>query len=157
MRIMFLDQDRFERGHIGIHWNVVLGKIRVHRTAGPRVHDGVLMQCERYAPNHSTTELAAHQTRIDDPPRSESADHPGNAHLSEIAIDLDLGEHGVMRMHGVGRLRGRIGRAASLTFDRREPDAAEDIGEAFAAALVVATEQAAAARDHTGISGAEQR
>jgi len=60
-------------------------------------------------------------------------------------------------MHGVGRLRGLIGRALSLTHDLREPGAAEDIRIALAAALVVATEQAAASRDHAGISGAEQR
>jgi hypothetical protein len=44
-----------------------------------------------------------------------------------------------------------------LTLDLREPGAAEDISVALAAGLVVATEQAAASRDHAGISGAEHR
>ena len=115
------------------------------------------MQCERHAPNHSATELAAHQTRIDDPSGSEGADQTGHAHLPEIGIDLDLGEHGAMRMHGVGRLRRLIGCARATALDLRTPGATQDIGVALAAALVVATEQAAAARDHAGIAGAEQR
>ena len=44
-----------------------------------------------------------------------------------------------------------------MTLDLRKPGAGEDIRVALAAALVVATEQAAAARDHAGIAGAEQR
>ena len=60
-------------------------------------------------------------------------------------------------MHGVRRLCGRIGSAHTVTLDRRQSGAAEDLRIAFAAALVVATEQAAAARDDAGISGAEQR
>ena len=54
-------------------------------------------------------------------------------------------------------MRGRIGGALSAALDLREPGTAEDVGVAFAAALVVATEQAAVARDHAGIAGAEQR
>ena len=50
-----------------------------------------------------------------------------------------------------------IGHAGALALDLRAAGAAEDIGVALAAALVVATEQAAAARDHAGIAGAEQR
>ena len=94
---------------------------------------------------------------IDDPSGGERADHPGRADLAEIGIDLDLGEHGPVRMHGIGRLRGRIGRAGSVTLDLRKPGAGEDVRVALAAALVVATEQAAVARDHAGIAGAEQR
>src|SRR5262245_1049849 len=79
------------------------------------------------------------------------------ANLSEIGIDLDLGKHGAVRMHGVGRLGSCIGRAGAVTFDLREPGAAEDIGVALAAALVVATAQTAGARDDAGIARAEQR
>jgi hypothetical protein len=157
VRVVFLDQDRFERRHVGVHRDVVLAEIGVHRTAGARVHDGLLMQRERHAPDHAAIELAAHHARIDDPSRGEGADQAGHAHLPEIGIDLDLGEHRAVRMHGVARLRGRIGRALAATLDLREPGAAEDIGVALAAALVVAAEQAAAARDHAGIAGAEQR
>jgi len=41
--IVFFDQDRFERRHVGIHGDVRLGQIGVHRTAGPRIHDGLLV------------------------------------------------------------------------------------------------------------------
>jgi len=30
MRVVLFDQDGLERWHIGIHWNVVLGQVRVH-------------------------------------------------------------------------------------------------------------------------------
>src|ERR1700730_13001094 len=60
VRVAFLDKDRFDRGHIGVHGNVVLAQIGIHRAAGPRIHDGVLKQRERDAPNHSAAELAAH-------------------------------------------------------------------------------------------------
>ncbi len=54
-------------------------------------------------------------------------------------------------------MRGRIGRAGAPPLDLRAPGAAEDIGVALAAALVVAAKQPATARDHAGIAGAEQR
>jgi hypothetical protein len=125
---------------------------------GARIHDGVLMQRERHAPDHAAIELAAHHAGIDDPSGGERADHAGRADLAEIRIDLDLGEHGPMRMHGVGRIarpdRPRWFPGPSIS---RSPARAEDIGVALAAALVVAAEQAARARDHAGIAGAEQR
>jgi hypothetical protein len=67
VRVVFLDQDRFESGNVGIHANAVLGQIGVHGAARTEVHDGVLMQCERHDQNHAAVELAAHQTRVDDP------------------------------------------------------------------------------------------
>src|SRR6202040_4187934 len=79
------------------------------------------------------------------------------ADLPEVGIDRDLREDGAVRVHGVGGLRGRIGGALAPSLDLREPGAAEDVGVALAAALVVAAEQPAAARDHAGIAGAEQR
>ena len=155
--IMFLDQERFERRHIGAYRNVVLGQIGVHRTAGPRIHNGLLVQRKRYAPDHSAIELALHHARIDDASGRKGADHARGADLSEIGINLDLGEHGAMCMHGVARLGGRIGRTRAATFDLRESGAAENIGVALAAAFVVATTQPAAPRDDAGIAGAEQR
>src|ERR1700733_14216232 len=113
------------------------------------------MQCERHAPNHSAAKLAARQTRIDDPSRSEGADQPGRADLAEVGIDLDLGEHGAMGMHGVGRWRAHIGNASALPLDLGAAGTAKDVRVALAAALVVTPEQAAAARGHTGIAGAE--
>jgi hypothetical protein len=138
--IVFLDKDRFDRRDIGIYRNVVLGQICVHRTAGPRIHDGLLMKRERHAPNHSAAELAAHQTRIDDASGSEGADQAADAHLSEFGVDL--GKDRAMRMHGMGRGRAHSGRATALTLDFWEASAAEDIGVSFAPALVVATEPA---------------
>jgi hypothetical protein len=44
MRIVLLDQDRFERGHVGTQRDVVLGQIGVRRTTGARVDDGPLVQ-----------------------------------------------------------------------------------------------------------------
>src|SRR5215813_5199402 len=115
------------------------------------------MQGERHAPNHSAIELAANHARIDDPSRSECTHHAGNAHLSEIGINPDLGEYGPMRIHRVGRLRGRIGGAPSLSLDLQKPGPAENVGVALAAVLVVAAKQAAVPGDHAGISSAEKR
>jgi len=127
VRVAFLNQDRFDRGHVGVHRDMVFGQIGVHRTAGPRVHDGVLVECERDTPNHSAAELAAHHARIDDPSYSERTEHAGDTHLPEIGIYLDLGEHRTMRMHGVDRLGGLVGRACSVTLDLCKPGAAEKI------------------------------
>ena len=44
-------------------------------------------------------------------PGGERADQPGHADLAEIGIDLDLGEHRAVRVHGIVRLRRGIGRA----------------------------------------------
>ena len=62
-----------------------------------------------------------------------------------------------MRMHGVGRLRGRIGGAGAAALDLGEAGARQDVGVAFAPAFVVAAEQAAFLRDHAGIAGAVER
>jgi hypothetical protein len=61
------------------------------------------------------------------------------ARICPKSVDLDLGEHGAMRMHGVGRLGSRIGRARSVTLDLREPDPVENVRVALAAAPVIAT------------------
>ena len=47
--------------------------------------------------------------------------------------------------------------AGATAFDLREPGAAENIGIAFAAARIVATDQSAIASDDAGIACAEQR
>ena len=117
----------------------------------------LLVQRERYAPDHAAIILAAHQARIDDAAGGEGADEARRADLPEIGIDLDLGEHGAVRVHGVVRLRGRVGRALAAPFDFGEAGAGEDVGVALASALVVAAEQPAAARDDAGVAGAEQR
>jgi hypothetical protein len=46
--------------------------------------------------------LAADHARIDDTARRECADETGDAYLTEIGIDLHLGENGAVRMHGIG-------------------------------------------------------
>src|SRR5579863_3167699 len=115
------------------------------------------MQRERHAPDHPPKQLAAHHARIDDPSCSECANETGNAHLSEIGIDLDLGEYSPMRMHGVTRLCRFTGCTLSSAVDFREPGTAKDIRVTLATALVVTSEQATPARNHAGIAGAEQR
>src|SRR5262249_18031660 len=157
VRVVFLDQDRVKCGDVGVHRDVVLAQIGIHHPARAHVHHGLLVQGERDAPDHAAMELAAHKARIDDASGRERADHAGDAHVPKLGIDLDLGEPRAMRVHGVGRLRGRIDGALALALDLREPGAAEDLGVALAAAFVIAPEQAAAARDHAGIAGAEQR
>ena len=59
-------------------------------------------------------------------------------------------------MHGVGGLRRRVRRALAAGFDLRQAGAVEDIGIALAAPFIVATEQAAAARNDSGIARTEQ-
>ena len=120
VRVALLDKDRFERWHIGIHGNVVLGQIGIHRTPGPWIDRRVLLQRKRHAPYHAAAELAVHHARIDNAARSKGANNAGDAHLSEIRIDLDLGEHGPMRVHGVIRLRGLICCALALSLYLRK-------------------------------------
>ena len=97
------------RGHVGVHRHVVFAEVGVHRPAGARVHHGLLVQREGHAPDHAAVILAAHQARIDDRAGREGADQPGDADLAEIRIDLHLGEHRAVRVHGVGGLRRRVG------------------------------------------------
>ena len=47
--------------HVGIHRDVVLRKIGVQRPAGAAVHDSLLVQGKRHAPDHAAQELTAHQ------------------------------------------------------------------------------------------------
>ena len=138
--IAFLDQERFECRHIGVHRNVVFGQIGVHRPAGPRIHDGVLVECERYAPDHSAIELAFHHARIDDASGREGADNARRSDLSQIGINRDLSEHRAVCLHGIGRWGGMIGRARSVTFDLCEPGAAEDIGRLKSGEFYFSTE-----------------
>ena len=65
--------------------------------------------------------------RIDDPARRESADQAGDADLAEIRIDLDLGEHSAMGMHGIGGLRRRVRGALAAGFDLIQAGAPEDV------------------------------
>ena len=60
-------------------------------------------------------------------------------------------------MHGVERLRRGIRGALAHGVDLRQPGAVEDVGIALAQCLVVAAEEAAAARQHACVASAEQR
>src|SRR3984957_12158916 len=95
--------------------------------------------------------------RIDDPARRESTDQAGDADLAEIRINLDLGEHRAMGVHGIGGLRRRVSGALAAGFDLLQAGAAEDFGITLASHFIVATEQTTAARDHPGIARPEQR
>ena len=99
--VVLFDENGFERGDVRVHRHMVLAEIWVHRAAGAWVHDGMLMQSERYAPNHTAVVLAAHQPRIDDPAGREGADETGGADLPQLGVDFDLGENCPVRMHGV--------------------------------------------------------
>jgi len=73
-------------------------------------------------------------------------------------IHLHLGEHGAVRVHGIGLLRKRISAGAAVPLDLGEAGAAQDVGIALAAAFVgVAAVEASATRQHTDIAGPEQR
>ena len=76
--------------------------------------------------------------------------------MTEIRIDLDFGENGAVRMHGIGGLRGRVGGALAAGIDLVQPGAAEDIRVALAAAFVIAAEETAVARGNAGIACTEQ-
>ena len=60
------------------------------------------MKRERCAPDHPAVDLAADHARIYHTARRECTDKTGDADLTEIRIDLDLGENGAVRMHGIG-------------------------------------------------------
>src|SRR6202023_586149 len=107
--------------------------------------------------DHAAIDLAAHEVGIDDPSRRERADQAGDADLTQIRIDLDLGEHRAMRMHGVVRLRRRVRSALAAGLALREAGAADYVSVALPARFVVATEQAAVAGDDAGVSRPEQR
>ena len=89
-------------------------------------------------------------------PAAKAPTRACHAHLSQIGIDFYLGEHGAVGMHGV--IVARPGRPrACRALRSAQPGAGQDLRIAFAAALIVAAQQTAAARDHAGIAGAEQR
>ena len=85
-------------------------------------------------------------------PADKRADQSGDPDLAKIRIDLDLGEHGAMGMHGVGGLRRGISCPLAAGFDRAEAGPAQDVGVTFAATFVVAPKQPAVARHHAGIA-----
>lgn len=103
------------------------------------------MQGEGNTPDHAAIILAAHQPWIDDPSGGKGADHPSDADLPQIVIHLHFGEDGAMRMHGIGFLHRRVGSGVAATLDLMEAGSAEDVGVAFAAAFIIAAEEAAAA------------
>src|SRR6476646_11440966 len=102
VRIVFLDHERFQAWYVGVHGDVVFGEVRVDDPAGTAVADGLLVKRERYAPDHPAIDLAADHTRIAHTARRKCATKTGDAYLTEIGIDRDLGENGAVRMHGIG-------------------------------------------------------
>src|ERR1700685_3255894 len=53
VRVVLLDENRFERGDVGVYRHMVFAEIRVHRPARARVHQRTLVQSERNAPDHA--------------------------------------------------------------------------------------------------------
>src|SRR5277367_1239867 len=155
--VVLLDENRYQRGDVGVDRHMVFPEIRVHDASGARVHDRTLMQSEGYAPDHAAVILAAHQARIDDAAGGEGADETRRADLPEFGIDLHFRENGAVRVHGMTVPCRRVGRAFAASLDFGETGARQDFGVALASALVVAPEQPAAAGDDPRVAGAEQR
>src|SRR5258706_14559873 len=116
----------------------------------------VVVKRERTPKVHPAIDLASHQTRIDHATRRECTNKAGGADLTEIRIDLDLGENGAVRMHGIGCLRAWVGGALAAGIDLAQPGAAEDIRVALAAAFIIAAEEATVPRGNAGIACTEQ-
>ena len=154
VRILLVDQDRLERGHVGVHRHVVFAEVGVHGPPGARIHDGLFVQREADAPDHPAVILARHQPRIDDAPGREGADEPRAADLPEVGVDLHLGEDRAVGMRRIG-VAARAGRALAAARDRRLPGAGEDLGVGFGAALVVAAKQPSAAGLDARIAGTD--
>ena len=112
--VVLLDQQRFERRHVGIHRHVVFAKICIHDAAAAPVHARFFVQREGRAPDHAAIELAAHQPRVDDPPGREGADQARGADLAEIGVDLDLREDRSVRLQRMVADGRRIARALAL-------------------------------------------
>src|SRR6516165_8033951 len=118
---------------------------------------GRFIEREGDTPDHAAVVLAAHEPRVDDGAGRESADQTRRPDLPQLRVNLHLGEHGAMRVHGIGLLREWISAGAAVSLDLGKAGAAQDIGIALAAALVVAPVDAPATRQHTGVVGSEQR
>src|SRR6185369_5126055 len=100
--------------------------------------------------------LAAHESGIDDSAGGEGAHEAGDAHLTEVGVDLHLGEDRAVRIHRPRLDRLFVARHAARADDDLTAGAGEDVDVAFAAALVVAAMQAAPARDDADVAGPEQ-
>src|SRR6516162_4693543 len=118
---------------------------------------GRFIEREGDTPDHAAVVLAAHEPRVDDGAGRESADQTRRPDLPQLRVNLHLGEHGAVHVHGVGLLRERISAGAAASFDLGEAGAGQDVGIALAAALVVAAGQPAAPCQHAGIVGTKQR
>jgi hypothetical protein len=57
-------------------------------------------------------------------PAPKGADQARRPDLSELRVNLHLGEHGAVRVHGVGFLRERISVRAAASLDLGEAGAA---------------------------------
>src|SRR5205807_7610567 len=86
--IVLVDRDDLEWRHIGIHRDVVFAEIGVHGSARTAIHDRLLVQRERQAPDHPAVELALHHFRVDDATGRECADQTRRANLPEVRVDL---------------------------------------------------------------------
>src|SRR6516225_3486836 len=59
MRVVLFDEDRLERGDVGVHRHMILAEIGVHHPSRAVIHDGLLVQREGDAPDHAAIILAA--------------------------------------------------------------------------------------------------
>ena len=68
-------------------------------------------------------------------PAAKAPTSAGDADLTEIGIDLDLGEHRAVRMHGIVRLRRRVSGALAAGVDLGKAGAAQGYRHSFRCAL----------------------
>src|ERR1700730_14707505 len=120
---------------------MIFGEIGGHDAPGPSIDDRLLVERKGYAPDHAAVILAADQARIDHAAGREGTDETRRADLAEIRIDLDLSEDRPVRMHGVSRLRRRVGGARAAALDFGEAGPLPEVGVALAPAFVVSTEE----------------
>src|SRR5260370_23100101 len=96
-RVVLLHQDRLDRRYVGAYGHEVLCQIGVHRAPRARVNHRMLLERKGYAPDHPAQVLAARQSRVDDPPRRESANKPANPDLPEVRSNLHFRKYRTVR------------------------------------------------------------
>jgi hypothetical protein len=72
--VVLVDEQRFERGNVGVHRNVIFAEVCIHDAAAAPIDGCLFVQREGHAPDHAAIELAAREPRVNDPSRREGAD-----------------------------------------------------------------------------------
>jgi len=107
------------RWHVGVHRNPVFREVGIHDPPGAGSMIASSCRAKDMPQIIAAINLALHHAGIDHASCRERADQASDADLAQIRIDLDLGEHRAMRVHGVVRLRRGIAGALAAGFDLR--------------------------------------